>query len=154
MAAEIGSILEGKVTGITNFGAFVELPDKSTGMVHISEVSSTFIKDIHEKISEGDIVKVKVIDINEKGKIALSIKKALPQEEEQPKPKRPAGDRPKKSQPPVWTGTQRSEPENMSFEDMMAKFKSISDDKMSDLKKSNVAKRGASTPRRGGNQRG
>ncbi len=154
MAAEIGSILEGKVTGITNFGAFVELPDKSTGMVHISEVSATFIKDIHEKISEGDIVKVKVIDINEKGKIALSIKKALPQEEEQPKPKRPAGDRPKKSQPPVWTGTQRSEPENMSFEDMMAKFKSISDDKMSDLKKSNVAKRGASTPRRGGNQRG
>ncbi|MBO5290957.1 MAG: S1 RNA-binding domain-containing protein [Clostridia bacterium] len=154
MAAEIGSILEGKVTGITNFGAFVELPDKSTGMVHISEVSSTFIKDIHEKVSEGDIVKVKVIDINEKGKIALSIKKALPQEEEQPKPKRPAGDRPKKSQPPVWTGTQRSEPENMSFEDMMAKFKSISDDKMSDLKKSNVAKRGASTPRRGGNQRG
>lgn len=154
MAAEIGSILEGKVTGITNFGAFVELPDKSTGMVHISEVSSTFIKDIHEKVSEGDIVKVKVIDINEKGKIALSIKKALPQEEEQPKPKRPAGDRSKKSQPPVWTGTQRSEPENMSFEDMMAKFKSISDDKMSDLKKSNVAKRGASTPRRGGNQRG
>ena len=154
MAAEIGSILEGKVTGITNFGAFVELPDKTTGMVHISEVSSTFIKDIHEKISECDIVKVKVIDINEKGKIALSIKKALPQEEEQPKPKRPAGDRPKKSQPPVWTGTQRSEPENMSFEDMMAKFKSISDDKMSDLKKSNVAKRGASTPRRGGNQRG
>ena len=154
MAAEIGSILEGKVTGITNFGAFVELPDKSTGMVHISEVSSTFIKDIHEKVSEGDIVKVKVIDINEKGKIALSIKKALPQEEEQPKPKRPAGDRPKKSQPPVWTGTQRSEPESMSFEDMMAKFKSISDDKMSDLKKSNVAKRGASTPRRGGNQRG
>ena len=154
MAAEIGSILEGKVTGITNFGAFVELPDKSTGMVHISEVSSTFIKDIHEKVSEGDIVKVKVIDINEKGKIALSIKKALPQEEEQPKPKRPAGDRPKKSQPPVWTGTQRSEPENMSFEDMMAKFKSISDDKMSDLKKSNVAKRGASTPRRGSNPRG
>ena len=153
MAAEIGAILEGKVTGITNFGAFVELPDKTTGMVHISEVSSTFIKDIHEKISEGDVVKVKVIDINDKGKIALSIKKALPQEEES-KPKRPAGDKPKRSQPPVWTGTQRSEPENMSFEDMMAKFKSISDDKMSDLKKNNVAKRGASTPRRGGNSRG
>ncbi len=153
MAAEIGAILEGKVTGITNFGAFVELPDKTTGMVHISEVSSTFIKDIHEKISEGDVVKVKVIDINDKGKIALSIKKALPQEEES-KPKRPAGDKPKRSQPPVWTGTQRSEPENMSFEDMMAKFKSISDHKMSDLKKNNVAKRGASTPRRGGNSRG
>ena len=151
MAVEIGAIVEGKVTGITNFGAFVELPDKTTGMVHISEVSGTFIKDIHEKLSEGDVVKVKVIEINEKGKIALSIKKALPQEEEQPKPKRPAGDRPKRSQPQVWTGAQKSEPENMSFEDMLAKFKSVSDEKMSDLKKNNVAKRGASTPRRGGN---
>ncbi len=153
MAVEIGAILEGKVTGITNFGAFVELPDKSTGMVHISEVSSTFIKDIHEKLSEGDTVNVKVLEINEKGKIALSIKKALPQEEEQ-KPKRPAGDKPRRSQPQVWTGSQKSEPENMSFEDMLAKFKTVSDEKMSDLKKNNVAKRGASTPRRGGNQRG
>lgn len=153
MAVEIGEILDGKVTGITNFGAFVELPDKSTGMVHISEVSATFIKDIHEKLSEGDMVKVKVLEINEKGKIALSIKKALPQEEEQ-KPKRPAGDKPRRSQPQVWTGSQKSEPENMSFEDMLAKFKTVSDEKMSDLKKNNVAKRGASTPRRGGNQRG
>lgn len=154
MAVEIGAILEGKVTGITNFGAFVEFPDKTTGMVHISEVSSSFIKDIHEKLSEGDTVKVKVIDINEKGKIALSIKKALPQEEEESKPKRHNGDRPRRSQPQVWTGTQRSEPENMSFEDMMARFKTVSDEKMSDLKKNNVAKRGASTPRRGGNSRG
>ena len=154
MAVEIGAILEGKVTGITNFGAFVELPDKATGMVHISEVSSSFIKDIHEKLSEGDVVKVKVIDINEKGKIALSIKKAQPEQQEESKPKRPAGDRPKRSQPPVWTGTQKSEPESMSFEDMMAKFKSVSDEKMSDLKKNTVAKRGASTPRRGGNSRG
>lgn len=153
MAVEIGAILEGKVTGITNFGAFVELPDKSTGMVHISEVSATFIKDIHEKLSEGDTVKVKVLEINEKGKIALSIKKALPQEDE-PKPKRPAGDKPRRSQPQVWTGSQKSEPENMSFEDMLAKFKTVSDEKMSDLKKNNVAKRGASTPRRGGSQRG
>ena len=154
MAVEIGAILEGKVTGITNFGAFIELPDKTTGMVHISEVSSSFIKDIHEKISEGDVVKVKVIDINEKGKVALSIKKAQPEQPEESRPKRPSGDRPKRGQPPVWTGTQRSEPENMSFEDMMAKFKSVSDEKMSDLKKNNVAKRGASTPRRGGSPRG
>lgn len=153
MAVEIGAILEGKVTGITNFGAFVEFPDKTTGMVHISEVSSSFIKDIHEKLSEGDTVKVKVIDINEKGKIALSIKKALPKEEES-KPKRSGGDRPRRSQPQVWTGTQRSEPENMSFEDMMARFKTVSDEKMSDLKKNSAAKRGTSVPRRGGNPRG
>lgn len=155
MAVEIGAILEGKVTGITNFGAFVEFPDKTTGMVHISEVSSSFIKDIHEKLSEGDTVKVKVIDINEKGKVALSIKKALPKEEEkESKPKRSGGERPKRSHPQVWTGTQRSEPQNMSFEDMMARFKSVSDEKMSDLKKNSAAKRGTSTPRRGGNSRG
>lgn len=149
MAVEIGAVLEGKVTGITNFGAFIELPDKSTGMVHISEVSSSFIKDIHEKLTEGQMVSVKVIDINEKGKIALSIKKAVPEEEE-PRPKR-NNDRPKKSQPAVWTGTQKAEPENMSFEDMMAKFKTVSDEKMSDLKKNSAAKRGTSVPRRGGN---
>jgi S1 RNA binding domain protein len=149
MAVEIGAILEGKVTGITNFGAFVELPDKTTGMVHISEVSASFIKDIHEKLSEGDQVKVKVIDINEKGKVALSIKKALPQEEE-PKPKKPAGDKGRRSQPQVWTGAPKSEPESGNFEDMLARFKSVSDEKLSDLKKNNVAKRGASTPRRGG----
>ena len=153
MAVEIGAILEGKVTGITNFGAFVELPDKTTGMVHISEVSSSFIKDIHEKLSEGDVVKVKVIDINEKGKIALSIKKALPQEEA-PAPKKTYGDKPKRSQPPVWTGTPKNEPENMSFEDMLARFKTKSDERMSDLKKNTAAKRGTSAPRRGGNQRG
>ena len=151
MAVEIGAILEGKVTGITNFGAFVELPDKTTGMVHISEVSSTFIKDIHEKLSEGDVVKVKVLEINEKGKVALSIKKAQPQEEQ--KPKKIVGER-HKHQPQVWTGTQKTEPENMSFEDMMARFKTVSDEKMSDLKKNSAAKRGVSTPRRGGNQRG
>lgn len=154
MAVEIGAILEGKVTGITNFGAFVEFPDKTTGMVHISEVSSSFIKDIHEKLSEGDTVKVKVIDINEKGKVALSIKKALPKEAEESKPKRQNSDRPRRAQSQIWTGSQRSEPENMSFEDMMARFKTVSDEKMSDLKKNSAAKRGTSTPRRGGNQRG
>lgn len=152
MAVEIGEIFEGKVTGITTFGAFVELPDKSTGMVHISEVSNSFIKDIHEKLTENQTVTVKVIDINDKGKIALSIKKAMPPEETAEKPKKPFGDKPqKKSRPQVWTGQKKSEPENMSFEDMMAKFKSESDEKMSDLKKISAAKRGTSAPRRGGN---
>ena len=156
MAVEIGEILEGKVTGITTFGAFVELPDKSTGMVHISEVSNSFIKDIHEKLAENQTVTVKVIDINEKGKIALSVKKALPPENAEPKPKKTFGDKPqKRSRPQVWTGQKKAEPENMSFEDMMAKFKSESDEKMSDLKKISAAKRGTSVPRRGGNnQRG
>jgi S1 RNA binding domain protein len=152
MAVEIGEVLKGKVTGITNFGAFVELPDKTTGMVHISEVSNTFIKDIHEKLAVGDEVTVKVLEVNEKGKIALSIKKALPREEgEQKQPPRDRGPKPRRSQPQVWTGVQQKQSsDNMSFEDMMARFKSTSDDKMSDLKKNFVSKRGAGTPKRGG----
>lgn len=155
MAVEIGEILEGKVTGITNFGAFVELPDKTTGMVHISEVSNSFIKDIHEKLSENDIVSVKVIDINDKGKVALSIKKALPQDDTaEQKPRKTFGEKSPKQKPPVWTGPKSNDSESMSFEDMMAKFKTVSDEKMSDLKKNTTAKRGASVPRRGGNSRG
>ena len=74
---EIGSIVEGKVTGLTGFGAFVSLPDGSSGMVHISEVSTSFVKDIKDHLSEGQNVKVKIININDDGKISLSIKKAL-----------------------------------------------------------------------------
>ena len=73
---EIGAILEGKVTGLTNFGAFVSLPDNKTGMVHISEVSSSYVNDIHDHLKEGQQVKVKVIDVTPEGKISLSIKKA------------------------------------------------------------------------------
>ena len=72
---EIGAILEGKVTGLTNFGAFVSLPDNKTGMVHISEVSSSYVNDIHDHLKEGQQVKVKVIDVTPEGKISLSIKK-------------------------------------------------------------------------------
>lgn len=75
---EVGEILEGNVTGLTNFGAFISLPGNLTGMVHISEVSQSYVSDIHEHLKENQTVKVKVIDITPEGKISLSIKKALP----------------------------------------------------------------------------
>ena len=78
MQPTVGEILEGKVTGITKFGAFVSLPDGSSGLVHISEIANTFVSDVHDYVSEGQTVKVKVIGINENGKINLSIKKAEP----------------------------------------------------------------------------
>ena len=77
MALEVGEILEGKVTGITNFGAFVELPEGNSGMVHISEVAPTFVKEIKDHVTEGQTVKVKVLNITEEGKISLSIKRAM-----------------------------------------------------------------------------
>ena len=77
MQLEVGTILEGKVTGITKFGAFVELPGGKTGMVHISEVAPTFVKEIRDYVTENQVVKVKVMSISEDGKVSLSMKKAV-----------------------------------------------------------------------------
>lgn len=133
---EVGDVFEGKVTGLTDFGAFVTLPGGETGMVHISEVSNTFVKNIREQLSEGQTVKVKVLEINEKGKISLSIKQV-----EQPETK----ERPKRSRPQSkgWQGLPEKHTENMSFEDMLASFKKTSEDRMSDLKRSTESKRGS-----------
>ena len=77
-----GDIVEGVVTKVAKFGAFVDLKDGKSGLVHISEIADTFVKDINNHISEGDEVKVKVLSIDEKGKIALSIKDAIEKKEE------------------------------------------------------------------------
>lgn len=160
MQLAIGDVLEGKVTGITKFGAFVELPESKTGMVHISEVSTAYVEDISQYLEEGQVVKVKVINITDEGKISLSIKKAMPAP---PREARPQGGRPGGFQGNRNGGGQRSpggrsqrpyeprkpfNPQQVSsyewtprkggdgsFEDMMSKFKQTSDDKMSDLKK-------------------
>ena len=148
---EIGAILEGKVTGLTNFGAFVSLPDNKTGMVHISEVSSSYVNDIHDHLKEGQQVKVKVIDVTPEGKISLSIKKASdnPQSDEQQRDKPRRNGKPRNNASNVWKGT--PEPKNdgpMSFEDMMAKFKQVSDEKMTDLKRATDGKRSSYSRRK------
>ncbi len=148
MQVEVGAVLEGKITGITKFGAFVELPDKKTGMVHISEVAPTYVKEIRDFVTEGQVVKVKVMSIGDDGKISLSIKKASP-----PAPTRPAASRrPAFSGRPdnvEWTSSaSRSD----NFEDMMSRFKATSDEKFSDLKRSMDNKHGGftrKTPRGG-----
>ncbi len=139
MGIEVGMILEGKVSGITKFGAFVDLPNSKTGMVHISEVAPTFINEISDYVKMGQTVKVKVLALNN-GKISLSMKQAMPKEQ-QNKPQRQNRSRqPYKPAPPVtspgnyeWQSSQKSSPS--SFEDMMSKFKQTSEDKISDLKR-------------------
>lgn len=133
MQFEVGAIVEGKVTSITNFGAFVELPDKSTGMVHISEVAPTYVREIRDFLTEGQQVKVKIINVSPDGKIALSIKKATeaaPQQRRQPRQAAPVSHRPGDFE---WHSSSNS---GSNFEDMMSKFKATSDEKISDLKKS------------------
>ena len=73
---EVGSIVEGRITSVMPFGAFVDLSDRQSGLVHISEISSRYVKDINEVVKKGDTVKVKVIKIDDDGKISLSIKQA------------------------------------------------------------------------------
>ncbi len=160
MQVEVGNIVEGKVTGITKFGAFVELPGGKTGMVHISEVASTYVNDISEHLSDGQTVKVKVIGVNEEGKISLSIKKAEPRPERAERPQGQRfngggfqknaqnGGRPPRAPRRDITWQPKVSEKPTSFEDMMAKFKQTSDDKMSDLKKyRGEVKRGASNRR-------
>ena len=151
MQLEVGKIYEGKVTGITKFGAFVELDKDTTGMVHISEVANTFVNDIKDHIQEGQSVKVKVLSVGEDKKISLSIKKALPAPPKKSFDRRPAGgdqgrgqaprrkpyERPEpqdfaKNPPPVYDPSENSG--NAGFEDMLSRFKASSEERISDLK--------------------
>ncbi len=150
MQLEVGNILEGKVTGITKFGAFVELPGGKTGMVHISEVASTYVKEIKDFVKENEVVKVKILSIGPDGKIGLSIKQAQPQPAPQPGGgRKPSGPRPPRSGGGRgWVG-QRPQAQPQTFEDMLTRFKQASDEKMSDLRRGNEPRR---TSRRGGNR--
>lgn len=155
MQIEEGAIVSGKVTGLTDFGAFVELEGGKTGMIHISEVAPNFIKDIREHLSVGQEVKSKVISISEDGKISLSIRKLIEPAKDQKNQRsaRPRGDR--RSSPNVWNGSKSNAPaagEKQSFEDMMARFKQVSDEKMTDLKRASDSKRGGGYSRRGAKQ--
>jgi S1 RNA binding domain protein len=78
MELKVGTVLEGKVTGIMKFGAFVSLPNGKSGLVHISEISNSYVNDVKDFLTEGQAVRVKIIGIDEAGRINLSIKKADP----------------------------------------------------------------------------
>lgn len=107
MSLEIGTIVDGKVTGLSKFGAFVALPEGKTGMVHISEISTSYVKEITDFIKVEQDVRVKILGIDERGRISLSIRQAAGSEEPRKK---------------------------VSFEDMLSKFMQDSNDKISDLK--------------------
>ncbi|PWU67819.1 MULTISPECIES: S1 domain-containing RNA-binding protein [Gracilibacillus] len=134
MSIEVGSKLQGKVTGITNFGAFIELPDGKTGLVHISEVADNYVKDINEHLTVGDEVTVKVLNVEDDGKIGLSIKKA-------------------KDNPPNRRRNQGNQKNNRergeSFEQKMNRFLKDSEDRLATLKKHTESKRGGRGARKG-----
>lgn len=118
MPIELGSVMEGVVTGITNFGAFIELPGGETGLVHISEIAEVYVKDVNDFLKENDKVTVKVISVDPKGKIGLSIKQATP--------------------------ASRSSKKKFqaSFEEKLAKFLKESEERQQFLRRSTDSKRG------------
>ena len=143
MSIEVGSKVQGKITGITNFGAFVELPDGKTGLVHISEVADNYVKDINEHLKVGDEVEVKVMNVEADGKIGLSIRKAKPQPERPERPER--APRPRRDNN---RQNDRHQPKE-NFEQKMARFLKDSDERLSTLKRATESKRGGRGARRG-----
>jgi S1 RNA binding domain protein len=114
-----GTIVEGTVVKITHYGAFVELPDGKSGLVHISEIADTYVKDVKDYLKEQEKVRVKVLGLNEKGKLDLSVKQALSPEER------------------VARSRART-----SFEDKLKAFMKESEERLLDLKRNTEAKRG------------
>ena len=146
MQVEVGAVVEGTVTGITKFGAFVSLPDARSGLVHISEIANTYVNDVNEFLKLGDKVKVRVLAVTPDGKINLSIKKAEPAPE-RPNNRpmnggRPGGNRPNNGAPraprqnrPAQPAGQVSGPSgDAAFEDRLKQFMQASDSRLSDLK--------------------
>ena len=162
---EIGKIYNGKVKGITQYGAFVDIDGGGSGMVHISEIANTYVNEIRDHLTENQEVKVKVIGINEAGKVSLSIKKAMDNGEgASQRQRRNSGDRngdrsergdrngdrgdrndrrESRPKPNVWEPKKQTPPSEMSFEDMMSRFKQTSEERMCDLKRSTDRKNGS-----------
>ncbi|ABR46409.1 RNA binding S1 domain protein [Alkaliphilus metalliredigens QYMF] len=121
MPVQVGTVVEGTVSGITNFGAFIDLGEGQTGLVHISEVADDYVKNIRDYLKDDQKVKVKVLSIGKDGKISLSIKQtALPK---------------KKSVKPAEVDFRKTESNyGVSFDDKVSRFLKDSDEKMQSVK--------------------
>ena len=139
MAMEVGSIVEGKVTRITNFGAFVELEEEKVGLIHISEVADVYVNDVRDFLNEGDEIQVRVVSIDG-NKIALSLKQA------KTKPPESDGQSFKQNRRGDFRKPQRQP--SASFEDKLSKFLKDSDERLTDLKRKTDSKRGGRGSRR------
>lgn len=150
MELTVGAVLEGKVKSITNFGAFIALPDNKTGMVHISEIANAYVSDIHQHLTEGQDVKVMVIAIDPAGKINLSIKRLEPKPAREGGQQRSGNPRRDQNQQPNRSanagnsrnGQQRSTPvpppapktADQMFEEKLKAFMNESDNKLSSMR--------------------
>ncbi|MBO5163767.1 MAG: S1 RNA-binding domain-containing protein [Ruminococcus sp.] len=140
MQLEIGKIYTGKVKGIAQYGAFIDIEGGGTGMVHISEISNTFVNEVREFLTIGQEVRVKVIGINEQGKVSLSIKKA--DDGSVPAPEKRAVKKERRPKPNIYEPKKSVPQSEMTFDDMLAHFKQSSEERIGDLKRSTDRKNG------------
>ena len=133
MSIEVGNKLKGKITGIKKFGAFVELPEGKSGLVHISEVADNYVENVEDHLSVGDEVEVKVLSIADDGKISLSIKKA------KDRPRKPRHSKANHGKP-----VQKTE----DFEKKLSNFLKDSEDKLTSIKRQTESRRGGKGARR------
>ena len=133
MSLEVGNKLKGKITGIKKFGAFVELPEGKSGLVHISEVADNYVENVEDHLSVGDEVEVKVLSIADDGKISLSIKKA------KDRPRKPRHSKANHGKP-----VQKTE----DFEKKLSNFLKDSEDKLTSIKRQTESRRGGKGSRR------
>ena len=125
-----GTILEGTVRSITGFGAFINLPEGRTGLVHISEVAASYVTDIRQYLTEGQNVRVKILNADDRGRLSLSIKQTAPS---QPASRESAEERPARRSPrPQSFQPVKTEPE--SFEDKLKQFMADSSSKISGVR--------------------
>ncbi len=127
MELTVGAILEGKVKSITNFGAFISLPENKTGLVHISEVANTYVSDVRQHLTEGQEVRVMVLSV-EAGKVNLSIKRLEARPPREDRPARPAPVRTAPTPPPA------PKTADQLFEEKLKAFMSESDSKLSSVR--------------------
>ena len=136
MELQIGSVTEGTISRIMNFGAFVDLPGGKSGLIHISEISNTYIEDISKFLKENEKVTVKILGLNDKGKYDLSLKQLIPEaplEEKKPAVKDNFKD--------------KKQDKTSNFEDKLSRFMKESEERLLDLKRNTENKRGRSRPR-------
>ena len=161
MSIEVGTVYEGKVTGITGFGAFVQLPGGKSGMVHISEIANTYVDDISKHLQEGQAVKVRVIGIDQQNRINLSIKKAVEGAESAPSARptqRPqgggpggpgqGGPRPQSNGPRPPRQSTLVKTDDDSFEGKLKAFMQNSESRMSDIKSQRESRGGGGKRRK------
>ena len=146
MELGVGAIVDGKVTGITKFGAFVSLPEGKSGLVHISEIAYSYVNEVSDHLHEGQEVKVKIIGIDQANRINLSIKQVEPPP--QRAPRQGSAPRPGGGQRPMGFVHQPPK-EPTDFEDRLKQFMQSSDSKLSELRY--IEKKGGN--RRGGGRR-